>query len=57
MDASTYTAETAAAERPAEETCETETTRVFRKNAPQIQRRLSLMALAAGNTARVLKAR
>lgn len=53
MDASTYTPEIAADERPAEEICETETTRVFRKTSPQLQRRLSLLALA--NTVRAVK--
>jgi hypothetical protein len=51
MDARTYTAETAVDERLAEE-CEAETTRVFRKVPPQAQRRLDLLAQAAGNTAR-----
>ena len=56
MDARTYTAETAPEERSEqdrqEEECEAETTRVFRKTWPQLQRRLSLLAQANGNTAR-----
>ena len=54
MDASTYTPE--ATQRAAEDNCETETTRVFRKVPQQAQRRLNLVAQAAGNTARALKA-
>jgi len=52
MDASTYTAETAVDTRPAEDICETETTRVFRKTSPQMQRRLSLVAQANITTGR-----
>ncbi len=55
MDASTYTAEVTAEERPETDVSETETTRVFRPTSLQALRRLSLMALASGNTARALK--